>query len=140
MIVGFGGYPSFPPVFAGMILRKPVLIHEQNAVLGRANRLAALLGASLATSFNKTAKVPWGAGLRLRKTGNPLRPEVIEAARGGYRYLAKSRPFDLLIFGGSQGAKIFSKVVRQRLPICRLKTANACGLSIRCKSRIWPMC
>ena len=68
VIVGFGGYPSFPPVFAGMILRKPVLIHEQNAVLGRANRLAALLGASLATSFNKTA-MPWGAGLRLRKTG-----------------------------------------------------------------------
>jgi len=111
VIVGFGGYPSFPPVFAAMILRKPVLIHEQNAVLGRANRLAALLGASLATSFNTTAKVPWGAGMRLRKTGNPLRREVIDAARGGYRYLAKSRPFDLLIFGGSQGAKVFSNVV-----------------------------
>ena len=107
-IVGFGGYPSFGPVMGGLMLRRTVLVHEQNAVLGRVNRLAARFGAFVATSYANTANVPVRATERLRKTGNPLRPAVLKAAQGGYRFLARSRPFDLLIFGGSQGARVFS--------------------------------
>ena len=115
VIVGFGGYPSFGPVIGGLLLRRPVLVHEQNAVLGRVNRLAARLGSSLATSYTNTVNVPVAAAERLRKTGNPLRTAVLKAAQGGYRFLSRSRPFDLLVFGGSQGAKIFSDIVPQAI-------------------------
>ena len=115
VIIGFGGYPSFGPVIAGLLLRRPVLVHEQNAVLGRVNRLAARLGSSLATSYTNTVNVPVAAAERLRKTGNPLRTAVLKAAQGGYRFLSRSRPFDLLVFGGSQGAKIFSDIVPQAI-------------------------
>ena len=115
VIIGFGGYPSFGPVIGGLLLRRPVLVHEQNAVLGRVNRLAARLGSSLATSYTNTVNVPVAAAERLRKTGNPLRTAVLKAAQGGYRFLSRSRPFDLLVFGGSQGAKIFSDIVPQAI-------------------------
>lgn len=117
VIIGFGGYPSFGPVMAGLLLRRQVLVHEQNAVLGRVNRLAAGLGASVATSYTNTVNVPLRAAERLRKTGNPLRPAVLKAAEGSYRYLGTSRPFDLLVFGGSQGAKLFSEIVPQALAL-----------------------
>lgn len=117
VIIGFGGYPSFGPVMGGLLLRRSVLVHEQNAVLGRVNKLAARFGASVATSYTNTINVPISAAERLRKTGNPLRPAVLKAAQGGYRFLSRSRPFDLLVFGGSQGAKIFSDIVPQAIAL-----------------------
>lgn len=111
VIVGFGGYPSFAPVIMGLLMRRKVLIHEQNAVFGRANRMAALFGARIATSFTETTNVPKSARRRLRKTGNPLRRQILKAAQGGYRFIGNNRPLDLLVFGGSQGASIFDRVV-----------------------------
>ena len=117
IIIGFGGYPSFGPVMAGLLMRKPVLVHEQNAVLGRANRLAVKLGASLATSFPNTAGVPARAAARMRKTGNPLRADVLSTAQISYRSPMRSQAFDLLVFGGSQGARIFSTVVPEAIAL-----------------------
>jgi UDP-N-acetylglucosamine--N-acetylmuramyl-(pentapeptide) pyrophosphoryl-undecaprenol N-acetylglucosamine transferase len=117
VIIGFGGYPSFGPVMGGLLLRRKVLVHEQNAVLGRVNKLAARLGSSVATSYTNTVSVPVKAAERLRKTGNPLRPAVLKAAQGGYRFLSRTRPFDLLVFGGSQGAKLFSDIVPQAIAL-----------------------
>ena len=117
VVVGFGGYPSFGPVLAGLLTRRAVLVHEQNAVLGRVNKLAAHLGAFVATSYNDTANVPAAATTKMRRTGNPLRPAVLKAAEGGYRYLASSRAFELLIFGGSQGASIFADIVPKALAL-----------------------
>ncbi len=111
VIIGFGGYPSFGPVFVGRLLRRKVLVHEQNAVLGRVNRLAANVGSYIATSYANTANMPARAAERARRTGNPLRPAVLKAAQGGYRFLSPGRPFELLIFGGSQGASVFAKAV-----------------------------
>ena len=117
IIIGFGGYPSFGPVMAGLLMRKPVLVHEQNAVLGRANRLAVKLGASLATSFPNTAGVPARAAARMRKTGNPLRADVLSTAQISYRSPMRSQAFDLLVFGGSRGARIFSTVVPEAIAL-----------------------
>ena len=118
-IVGFGGYPSFGPVMMGLLLRKPVIVHEQNAVLGRANRLAVKWGAKLATSFADTTGVPskqasQDAG---QLTGNPLRPEVLAAAQTAYRAPSDDGEIDLLVFGGSQGASIFAEIVPQALAL-----------------------
>ena len=117
VIIGFGGYPSFGPVIAGILLRSQVLVHEQNAVLGRVNKLAANLGAYVATSFKDTANIPAAAAQKLRRTGNPLRPAILKAAEGGYRYLASARAFELLVFGGSQGASILAETVPQALAL-----------------------
>jgi UDP-N-acetylglucosamine--N-acetylmuramyl-(pentapeptide) pyrophosphoryl-undecaprenol N-acetylglucosamine transferase len=117
VIVGFGGYPSFGPVLAGLLMRRTVLVHEQNAVLGRVNKLAAGLGSFVATSYNDTVNVPKAAAEKMRRTGNPLRPAILKAAAGGYRYLATSRAFELLIFGGSQGASVFTDIVPKALAL-----------------------
>jgi UDP-N-acetylglucosamine--N-acetylmuramyl-(pentapeptide) pyrophosphoryl-undecaprenol N-acetylglucosamine transferase len=93
------------------MLGRQVLIHEQNAVLGRANRVLCRLGAHLATTFGGTRGVSKSTQARTRKVGNPVRNDVLTAARGGYRYLNASRPFELLIFGGSQGASVFADTV-----------------------------
>ncbi|MDC0131376.1 undecaprenyldiphospho-muramoylpentapeptide beta-N-acetylglucosaminyltransferase [Alphaproteobacteria bacterium] len=125
LIVGFGGYPSFGPVMMGLLLRKPVLVHEQNAVLGRANRLAVKWGAKLALSFPNTTGIPAKAAARLHKTGNPLRHDVLTAAQTAYRAPSNSRSFDLLVFGGSQGARVFSDVVPKALALLPLKQRKA---------------
>ena len=117
VIIGFGGYPSFGPIIAGILLRRPVLVHEQNAVLGRVNRLAVNLGAYVATSFKDTANMPTAAAQKMHHTGNPLRPAILRAAKGGYRYLASPRAFELLVFGGSQGATILAETVPQALAL-----------------------
>ena len=70
VVVGFGGYPSFGPVLAGLLMRRTVLVHEQNAVLGRVNKLAAGLGSFVATSYNDTVNVPKAAAEKMRRTGN----------------------------------------------------------------------
>ena len=111
IVVGFGGYPSFAPALAAQVLGRQVLIHEQNAVLGRANRVLCGLGAHLATSFGGTRGISKSTKTRTRKVGNPVRNDVLTAARGGYRYLNASRPFELLVFGGSQGASVFADTV-----------------------------
>ena len=117
VVVGFGGYPSFGPVLAGLLTRRTVLVHEQNAVLGRVNKLAANLGSFVATSYNDTANIPAAAAAKMRRTGNPLRPAILKAAEGGYRYLTSGRAFELLIFGGSQGASIFADIVPKALAL-----------------------
>lgn len=117
VIVGFGGYPSFGPIMASLVLQRVVLVHEQNAVLGRVNKLAANIGAYVATSFNDTANMPAAAARKMRRTGNPLRPAILQASKGGYRYLASARAFELLIFGGSQGASIFAEIVPRALAL-----------------------
>ena len=115
VVVGFGGYPSFAPCFVARLLAIPVLVHEQNAVFGRANRILARLGAYVATSFSDTLLLPRRARRRTRRTGNPIRPMVKAEMQGGFRFLSTSRPFDLLIFGGSQGAAIFNRVVPEAI-------------------------
>ena len=108
-IVGFGGYPSVAPVLATRLLRhRPaVLLHEQNAVLGRANRMLSRFADRLALSHANTQRVP--AGVPTQLTGNPVRPPIAALAGGGYAPPAVE--IRLLILGGSLGARVFSEVV-----------------------------
>ena len=106
-VVGFGGYPSVPPLLAAHRLGIPVVLHEQNAVMGRANRFLARRARTVATSF------PTVAGLKGLKagvafTGNPVRQSVIAVRDVAYEPSAADAAFNLLVFGGSQGARFFS--------------------------------
>jgi len=112
-VVGFGGYPSFPPLAAARLMgaaRRPaIVLHEQNAVLGRANRLMARVADLLALSFEGTAKVP--AGARAAVVGNPVRPALAALAAQPYPAPIAGGALRLLVTGGSQGARVFADVV-----------------------------
>ncbi len=107
VVVGFGGYPSIPALTAAFVLRCPRMIHEQNGVLGRVNALFARRVDLVACGTWPTA-LP--AGVQGEHTGNPARAAVLE--RSGAGYIAPGDyPMDLLVIGGSQGARILSDVV-----------------------------
>jgi UDP-N-acetylglucosamine--N-acetylmuramyl-(pentapeptide) pyrophosphoryl-undecaprenol N-acetylglucosamine transferase len=110
-VVGFGGYPSVPPLIAALTMvghRRPVtVLHEQNAVLGRANRMLAPRADLLALSHPATANV--AAGAKLEVVGNPVRPAL--AALAGADYPGTEAALRLLVLGGSLGARIFADIV-----------------------------
>lgn len=108
-VVGFGGYPSFPPVMAARLRGVPSALHEQNAVLGRANRMLAKRVTALATSFEEVKFADAIPAERVTFTGNPVRAVVIAASRHPFDAPVADGPFHLLVFGGSQGARVFSE-------------------------------
>ncbi len=110
-VIGFGGYPSLPAM-AGAVLRGiPTVIHEQNAVLGRVNRLMAGRVSAVACAFDGLR----GGGAALAKraitTGNPVREVITAHRRSGYTPPHADEPVNLLVFGGSQGARVMGQVV-----------------------------
>ena len=111
--VGFGGYPSVPTVRAAAFLGIPVILHEQNAVLGRANRFLAPHARKIATSFREMTTLSDGETTKCHFTGNPVRPAVLEM-RGAKAHTGDSH-FNLLVFGGSQGATVFSTIVPEAI-------------------------
>lgn len=110
IVVGFGGYPSFAPLFAGKLLLKPSVLHEQNAVLGRANKLLAKFTKQVALSFPKT-KFTDDIAHKTIFIGNPLRAIVHELKDSEYKPYIVGEKFKLVVFGGSQGARVFNQVL-----------------------------
>jgi UDP-N-acetylglucosamine--N-acetylmuramyl-(pentapeptide) pyrophosphoryl-undecaprenol N-acetylglucosamine transferase len=108
-VVGFGGYPTIPPVLAAVLRGIPTLIHEQNGIMGRANRFLAPRVRAIATGFPGVAGHDPRLAAKATHTGNPVRPAVIEAAK--IPYPTEAAPFRLLAFGGSQGARIMAEIV-----------------------------
>lgn len=107
-VVGFGGYPAAPSMIAAQRIGIPTGIHEQNAVLGRANRLAARHASFIAHGFPVLDRAPRGHA-RLKETGNPVRRAVIDAAAIPFSPPGDG-PLRLLVFGGSQGASLFARI------------------------------
>lgn len=110
-VVGFGGYPSMPPAAAAASLGIPLVLHEQNAVLGRVNKLLAGYAKVIATSFDNTESPDNETANKMIYTGNPVRRAMLPLFGKGYRSPASSEPINLLVLGGSQGATILSDVV-----------------------------
>jgi UDP-N-acetylglucosamine--N-acetylmuramyl-(pentapeptide) pyrophosphoryl-undecaprenol N-acetylglucosamine transferase len=110
-VVAFGGYPSVAPVLGARLLRNrpPVILHEQNAMLGRANRFLARQATLLALSFPETARVP--PGVASATVGNPVRPGIVALADRGYAPPSENSKVRLLVLGGSLGARVFSDIV-----------------------------
>ena len=109
-VVGFGGYPSVPTMLAAAQLGLPTLIHEQNAVFGRANRLLAPRARRVATGFAETAGLRPADRARAIHTGNPVRPAI--RAIGAKAYVPPTDgAIELLVVGGSQGARFFGEIV-----------------------------
>ncbi|HLZ77784.1 MAG TPA: undecaprenyldiphospho-muramoylpentapeptide beta-N-acetylglucosaminyltransferase [Sphingomonas sp.] len=113
VVVGFGGYPALPTLLAALSLKVPTALHEQNAVLGRVNRLLAGRVDALATAYRQVDRLP--AKVDPIVVGNPVRAEVLALRDQPYPRLSEDGIFRLLVTGGSQGASVLSTVVPDAL-------------------------
>lgn len=110
-VVGFGGYPSFPTVYAASGLGIPTIIHEQNSVLGRANRLLMHRVRAIATSFPNTQMLGKDEQAKVTMTGNPVRASIKALRDVPYGNIGQDGKMHILITGGSQGASVLSHVL-----------------------------
>ncbi len=111
VVIGFGGYPSFPTLFAACKLGIPTIIHEQNSVLGRANRLLAGKVGRIATSFPDIRMVEEKDKGKIVIIGNPVRASIKAIRSLPYSAITHDGKVHILVTGGSQGATIFSQIV-----------------------------
>ncbi|MGL3819505.1 undecaprenyldiphospho-muramoylpentapeptide beta-N-acetylglucosaminyltransferase [Sphingopyxis sp. R3-92] len=109
--VGFGGYPSLPSLLAARATKLPSVVHEQNAVLGRTNRLLASRVNAIAVAYHNIQRLPAGSEDKRHLTGNPVREEIIAIRDDGFPPLPEDGIFRLLVVGGSLGATVLSEVV-----------------------------
>ncbi len=110
-VIGFGGYPAFPALLAARKCKVPTLIHEQNAVLGRVNRLVAKRVDAIATAYPDIQRLPDSCLPKTHMVGNPVRAEVIVLRDEDFPPFEEDGVFRVLVTGGSQGATIMSDVV-----------------------------
>ena len=132
-VVGFGGYPSVPSVLAASFLSIPTLIHEQNAVLGRANRFLEPRANRIATAFESISELGDTASTKVTWTGNPVRPEIVGVRDKPYPSFKDEGPLRLLVTGGSQGARVFASVVPAALATLKSSVRARLQVSQHCR-------
>lgn len=119
-VVGFGGYPVVASMFAAIFLRVPIIIHEQNSYFGKVNRFFANFAKKIAISYKNTKNLPVVAKNRTIVTGGIVRKNIRELKI----VKKKSEPFRIFIFGGSQGAKLFSELIPESIKALMQKQPN----------------
>ena len=133
-VVGFGGYPSVPALYAAAGMNIPIVLHEQNAVLGRANRMLMSKAAVVAMSFPHVAGLKADSKAKLVHTGNPVRPPFVALRGSPYPILNDDEsPIRILVLGGSLGAKVFSYVVPQALGLLPEKYRRRIVIAQQCR-------
>lgn len=154
VVIGTGGYASVAPVLAAKALRRPVILLEQNAIPGRANRLLAHLADEVHTQFEESVAL-FPEGSRVRVSGNPVREKILDAARRRWRRPADA-PFTLFVTGGSQGACSVNRALASALPrlaavIPEMRVFHSAGshdvqaararlFASGLKGRVWEFC
>jgi UDP-N-acetylglucosamine--N-acetylmuramyl-(pentapeptide) pyrophosphoryl-undecaprenol N-acetylglucosamine transferase len=116
-VIGFGGYPSVPLLYAASRAGIPIILHEQNAVLGRANRIMTPMAKLLATSYPHVLGIPATNKAKIVHTGNPVRPNFATVRATPYPAITEEGTIRILVMGGSLGASIFSSVVPKSLSL-----------------------
>ena len=115
LVAGFGGYPSFPALMAARAKKAPILIHEQNSVLGRVNRAMAISAKIVACGFERLDRLPERAASHKRVVGNPVRLPILAVRERPYPEAPAGGELHLLIIGGSQGARLFGDVIPEAI-------------------------
>src|SRR3954452_8673107 len=110
-VIGFGGYPTLPPLLAARLLGVPGIIHDANAVLGRANRFLAGRVNAIATSLPGVLDRDPALAGKATTVGTPMRPAILAAAAIPFASPQANGPLRLLVVGGSQGARVMSDIV-----------------------------
>jgi len=133
IVVGFGGYPSVPTLIAASHLNIPIILHEQNAILGRANRVMMNKARVIATSFPEVVGLNPPAHTRLVHTGNPVRSAFIALRANPYAVLSEEGAMKILVLGGSLGARVFSHVIPQALALMPEHLRRRIVISQQCR-------
>lgn len=115
IVVGFGGYPSFPPVMMAQMMKIPTVIHESNAVLGLANVALAPLAKKIATPTENMNRLRTSDRAKLVVTGNPVRPDIAAVGHVGYPEFMNGNGLRIFVTGGSQGAQVLTEVLPRAL-------------------------
>jgi UDP-N-acetylglucosamine--N-acetylmuramyl-(pentapeptide) pyrophosphoryl-undecaprenol N-acetylglucosamine transferase len=115
VVVGFGGYPAFPSLLAASAMRIPSVLHEQNAVLGRVNRLLAGEARAVGTAYNHVDRLKREYWRKAVLVGNPVREEIARLGELPFPPFDEIAPLKILVTGGSQGASVLSTVVPEGL-------------------------
>ena len=111
IVIGFGGYPSVPAVYAAQRMKIPTIIHEQNAILGKANVLLSARAERIALSHEDSIGLDSEDKIRAVVTGNPVRKGVADLFTEPYPDVQTDGAFNIFVMGGSLGATVLSKVV-----------------------------
>ncbi|WP_395645762.1 undecaprenyldiphospho-muramoylpentapeptide beta-N-acetylglucosaminyltransferase [Terricaulis sp.] len=117
IVAGFGGYPSFPALMAARRYKIPIVIHEQNSVLGRVNRAMATSARVVACGFDRLDRLPTSAEGRKHVVGNPVRLPILAVRERPYPEAPAGGRLNLFITGGSQGARIFGEVIPEGIAL-----------------------
>lgn len=128
LIVGFGGYPSFPSIMAAYLLGIPIILHEQNSVIGKVNRFFLGKAKFLATSFPEVLNVPNKYLNKVIYTGNPVRKKILNTKEN----LPNQDKVGIFIVGGSGGASVFSKIVPAALELMDRKIRDKLIITAQC--------
>jgi UDP-N-acetylglucosamine--N-acetylmuramyl-(pentapeptide) pyrophosphoryl-undecaprenol N-acetylglucosamine transferase len=131
VVVGFGGYAAAPSVAAAVMAHVPTVIHEQNAILGWANRKLAAYVSKVCTSYDLARPAPSSA--HLIRTGMPVRPAVADVRSSPYRAPDVGGPFRILVMGGSQGARVFTDVMPAAIKLLPLELRQRIEISQQCR-------
>jgi UDP-N-acetylglucosamine--N-acetylmuramyl-(pentapeptide) pyrophosphoryl-undecaprenol N-acetylglucosamine transferase len=132
-VIGFGGYPALPAMLAAAKDGIPTAIHEQNAVLGRVNRLLARRVDAIATAYSKVDRLADKHSGKVRLVGNPVREEIIALRDGPFPTLTTDGIFRVLVTGGSQGATVLSDVVPEGLGLLPLAFRRRLQVTQQCR-------
>ena len=114
-VVGFGGYPAFPSLLAASAMRIPTVLHEQNAVMGRVNRLLAGEAAAIGTAYDQVDRLKPGYRNKAVLVGNPVREQISRLGELPFPPFDEVAPLKILVTGGSQGASILGEIVPEGL-------------------------
>jgi UDP-N-acetylglucosamine--N-acetylmuramyl-(pentapeptide) pyrophosphoryl-undecaprenol N-acetylglucosamine transferase len=133
-VVGFGGYPALPALLAALKMDIPTAVHEQNAVLGRVNRLLARKVSAIATAYPNVEKLGENLADKVHLVGNPVRAEVLALRDEEFPALTEESVFRLLVTGGSQGATILSSVVPEGLALLPVSLRRRLQVSQQCRA------
>ena len=126
-----GGYASFPCSMAAILLGTDLIVHEQNSVMSRTNRFLGRYATAVAASFKKTKYAP--AGRKTVQTGMPIRKAIAELYGRPYPKTGKTLPFNMLVLGGSQGAKVFAEVIPQAIKMLASKQQKRIRMTQQCR-------
>ena len=133
-VVGFGGYPAFPSLLAASAMGIPSLLHEQNAVLGRVNRLLAGEAAAIATAFERVERLKPRHTDKIVVVGNPVREEIARLGEMPFPAFDEVAPLKILITGGSQGASVLGKVVPEGLGLLKPSLRRRLQIIQQCRA------
>ncbi|QUT04460.1 undecaprenyldiphospho-muramoylpentapeptide beta-N-acetylglucosaminyltransferase [Sphingobium phenoxybenzoativorans] len=132
-VVGFGGYPALPALLAALKDGIPTAVHEQNAVLGRVNRLLARKVSAIATAYPVVERLPDRFAEKVHLVGNPVREEVLALRDEEFPALTDESVFRVLVTGGSQGATVLSSVVPSGLALLPLSLRRRLQVTQQCR-------